>query len=330
MSRKHKRLGLQKLEDKVLMAGDVAVSVSNGDLHIDEYRSDIGEDQSVQVYQLSNGNVRVQGLNGTMIATDVRLNGQTFTFRRSSLDMAMSDDIFVNLGGGNDSLSMLSHNGGLDADTVQIDMGGGGEDRDSVSVYGLSTRSGLGINTGRDNDHVTVGSSQIGDGSWEDLRVNTGSGADVVQVNTTTIADDLIVQTYGSSSEADNDTLRVDSVVADDLYAYLGNGDDNATVQFSDFDDDVSLDMGYDYASTGQDDDTVNLFFNDVDDDITIRGRDGDDRVYAAFNSADDLDFHGDSGYDQFFSWYSSPGQDSNDIDDLDLHSAFARSYGNV
>ncbi len=58
--------------------------------------------------RLSNGAVRVQGVSGTLV------NGGSFA------DRFFSDDIAINLGNGNNVLSVLNLNGGINADDVSI------------------------------------------------------------------------------------------------------------------------------------------------------------------------------------------------------------------
>ena len=148
MSRKSKKLGLQKLEEKALMAGDVAVSFDGTTLSIDEAADSVGDAQQVQMYKLSNGGIRVQGLGDTRIQTQGFINGNIpFTFYRSYVDyygVGSTDNIDVDLGGGNDSLTMLNYNGGINANLVTVDTGAG---NDRVSLSGLETRHELRVDT---------------------------------------------------------------------------------------------------------------------------------------------------------------------------------------
>lgn len=309
--------GIQRLEEKAMMAGDVAVSFSGGDMTISEASNSIGQDQQVQIYQLSNDRIRVQGLGDTRIQTPVSINGMEFTMIRSYADYTVNGDLNVSLGGGNDSLTTLNYNGGIDVDAMNVDMGAG---NDRVSLSGVHTDNNLEINTHSGNDQVTVSGSQIGDSRWDDLKINTGSGTDHVTVNTTTIRDNLDITTYSDVNTYERDVVDIDNVVMDDLFARLGNGNDNMVMDFSDFDDaDIDLGNGSDYLFLG---------YNDADD-ITIEGRSGNDTVRAAFNDFDDVEFNGGTGSDSFYAWYAS-GQNSNDIDDLDLSSATFRTYGFV
>lgn len=333
MSKKSKKLGMQMLEEKAMMAGDATAAVVDGNLEIGELTA--GQDQHVQVYKLSNGGIRVQGLYGTQIYGSYK-GGEGLYNSITFYGIDANDDLLVNLGNGSDTLNVLNYNGGITVDDAVINVGGTDssiKDHDRVSISGLTTRDELHINTGIHNDQVTVSGSTIGNGSWEDLEIRTGSGADYVSVTTTTVADDLYVRTYDSVAENDDDELNVDSVTADDIRAYMGNGDDEARIQWSTVQDDIYLDMGYHRNESSDpaahDDDYAYLGFNDVDD-ITIKGRDGNDEVRFAYNEADDVDFDGGDGFDEFFRWIASNGQDSNDVDDYDLDSAFDRVYGYV
>lgn len=315
---KTRKLNVQSLEKREFMAGDIAVSVINGDLFINE--AEVGQDQQFEAYKLSNGRIRVSGLNGTRIESS--WNGIPM---RPALyrDYFVTDDIFINLGSGNDEVTFRNYNGGIHADLVQINTGGNvGTDADRVRISGLETRGNLEINTGRDNDQVTVENSTIGDGRWEDLKIDTGSGADWAEISLTTVRDNIDVTMYNDVNAFENDTLELDNATADDLYADLGNGDDEFNMKWCNLDDvEVDLDGGNDYAF---------MLFNNADD-LDFDGGAGNDEMRIAYNVFDNLDFDGQSGYDEYFFWKSSPNQNSNDIDDLDLSSVEnTQAYGFV
>ena len=131
MNKKNRKLGngMQRLEEKALMAGDVAINLIGGDLHINE--ADLNDSQEVRVYQRfeSNGmsRLRVQGMNGSRVS----FNGNV----QNSHDVWVSDGIHANLGGGNDRITFESWYGGIDVDEVRINTGSGS---DRVNIRGLN------------------------------------------------------------------------------------------------------------------------------------------------------------------------------------------------
>ncbi|MEN1680836.1 MAG: hypothetical protein AAGJ46_14705 [Planctomycetota bacterium] len=325
-TKKTKKLGhgVQSLEQKAMMAGDIAIQMIGNDLHINEAFGDAGEDQQVQIYSLGNNRIRVQGLGETDIA-QASGNGWMQMGASDYIDLTVTGDINVNLGEGNDSLTMPSWNGGVRADQLTVNMGGGA---DRVSLTGVTTRQELHVNTGAGNDDVTVSSATVGDSSWEDLEIRTGSGADSVRVLGSNVRDDVIVEMYENVWENDADRLTVGSNTAKDIKADMGNGRDTASITSNDIRYNIDLDLGYDHGDNN-DNDYAYLGHNDVDGRVDIDGDDGNDVVRAAFNDVEgEFEFNGDSGTDYFYAWFASQGQDSNDVGNYDINSAGFRTYG--
>ena len=86
MMNKHRTFRIEKLENKTLMAGDVGIAVSAGDLNV---TGDASDNEVVIRATEDAGMFAVEGLNGTTI------NG-----RQSVTVKGVNDDMFVNLGNG--------------------------------------------------------------------------------------------------------------------------------------------------------------------------------------------------------------------------------------
>jgi hypothetical protein len=212
MKNVQKRLQMETLEDRKLMA--VNVLVSAGDLIIN---GDGASDQ-VQLSKLTNGAVRIQGLNGTAV------NGFSY------VDRFFSDDLFVNLGNGNNVLTVLNSNGGITADLVNIKTGSGA---DYLAIHQLHVLDDFFADLGEGNDSVYINqmtaSNRVSTSGDEGINVYTRGGADIVQIYNSWSAVDVVVILDSSLTGAPgfNDRLYMTSVTAqDDFWLYGFGGSD--------------------------------------------------------------------------------------------------------
>jgi hypothetical protein len=212
MKNVQKRLQMETLEDRKLMA--VNVLVSAGDLIIN---GDGASDQ-VQLSKLTNGAVRIQGLNGTAV------NGFSY------VDRFFSDDLFVNLGNGNNVLTVLNSNGGITADLVNIKTGSGA---DYLAILQLHVLDDFFADLGEGNDSVYINqmtaSNRVSTSGDEGINVYTRGGADIVQIYNSWSAVDVVVILDSSLTGAPgfNDRLYMTSVTAqDDFWLYGFGGSD--------------------------------------------------------------------------------------------------------
>lgn len=227
---KFNSLRIENLEGREMMA--VTAVVSGGDLFIN---GDAASDQ-VQMSRLSNGAVRIQGLGTT------RVNGVSY------VDRFFSDDLFVNLGNGNNRLTMLDSNGGINADFVDIKMGTGA---DYLSINRLTVRDDLFADMGEGNDIVymnRVTASNQGGGTGDNgINVYTRGGADNVSIFNSWSAVDVVVILDSSLAGAPGyaDTLTMGSVTAiDDFWLYGFGGNDRIVLNSLWAGDFLSVDMG--------------------------------------------------------------------------------------
>lgn len=195
----HAEFHVESLENRNMLAGDVSVSVSGGDLRI--IGDTAGNELTVEGTNQP-GEYRVVGGNGTTI------NGQDmgiFSFVTEGIYanlgagndkigikfVSLQEDLRVRTGGGDDTVFVL---GGHIMDDVDIRTGSGDDaagveevgvgdrviirteaGRDEVLLRGVQAKSAE-VNTGRDSDEALVQMNTIDNR----LRVNLGAGNDLM------------------------------------------------------------------------------------------------------------------------------------------------------
>jgi hypothetical protein len=316
------RFRMEMLENRQMMAGDVAASVVNGNLYISEALGQTGLDNGVRVFQVSPGVVRVMGAENNGDGSTSLVNGQQFQ------DFMITGDLNVNLGGGHDRLH-LGFDGGSSApnfNNVNINMGApplviaqktdltkgsldtiyNGPDDDQVFGWGFNARGVVNVNTGIGNDWVFISNSNIGDGLGVDkLTINTGAGSDTASIKGTTLLGNLLVQTYANAAENDADVIWIDGAldssfntratyITGNTELYTGGGDD--FVMFGDSLDPYFTGLGFMtlgsvHLSTGNGADTVDVSASKFGDanhwsNLQIYTGSGNDDVTITFDSS--------------------------------------------
>src|SRR5947209_9482425 len=189
-----RRLAVERLEGRAMMAADVSAYVLNGALFVGESAGAPGGQNGVQVAQVAPGVLRVTGLQTDDGGTS-RVNGH------ASQDFAGVTSLFVNLGGGNDRVVVGSNSSTTALGDVFVNTDGShvfnayGSDYDHVIVQHLATTGTVDIRTGPGNDSVTVGDSTIGTGDLDSLTIHTGGGSDTVLLGDVNVAGNLAVFT---------------------------------------------------------------------------------------------------------------------------------------
>lgn len=204
-SRKSAPLSLERLEGRELKAGNVAIWVDTaGTLNV----SGDGNSNGVAITQVAPTAYRVTGLNHYGATT---ING------RSSVVMYnVYNDIAVNLGNGDDHLSIGGTTTGGQAtlaDDLFIAMGSG---NDTVVLSALRNRDF--------NDYMYI---------------DTGFGADTVHLSQVRCNAGLTVDTG-----ADNDRFTMQYSSAGSVFAAMGAGNDLADLRFNSFGSTPTLEMG--------------------------------------------------------------------------------------
>src|SRR5438309_1284781 len=98
MSNRHRKLRMEQMEARQMMAGDVTAMVQNGNLFLNEAMGQAGLDNSVQISQIDNNKIRVEGgLTGDGLMSKV--NGAAFQ------DFDVTGGLFVKFGAGNDTVN---------------------------------------------------------------------------------------------------------------------------------------------------------------------------------------------------------------------------------
>jgi hypothetical protein len=221
---------MEALESRQLMAGDVAASIVNGSLYLNEAAGQLGQDNQILVSQLANGRIRIQGAGAA--GTESLINGAAFQ------DFTVPGSLFVNFGAGKDKVEFTPIGNMVKLQNVYINVGVdsavGDADKDQVSISNLVTKGVLSITTGASNDTVFIYNSRIGDGIGLDrLYVHTGAGADTLQLrNNTQIRGDFEAQMYRSIGENDADMIFIKDAafVQKNFVARMGGGADKFLV----------------------------------------------------------------------------------------------------
>ncbi len=220
MSKRYRKLNMESMEARQMMAGDVMATVTGGTLYLNEATGQAGRDNSVLVSQISPGKIRVTGNATTTDGTLSKINGA------ASQDFNVTGGLVVRFGGGSD---LIVFDGGaapkftnVDIDTAAppilaqpLIVNGGvlaPTDRDNVILWGANITGNLTVNTGADADWVYVANTSIGG----NVSVNTGSGADTFELKNTVgiVGGSVDVQLYSSLAEKDADTAWFDHAYA--------------------------------------------------------------------------------------------------------------------
>ena len=240
MSARSRKLSMEQMEARQLMAGDVTATLTGGNLTLNEASGQAGRDNSVLISQIAPGKIRVQS-NTTSDGTSSKINGRTYQ------DFNVTGSLTVNFGGGSD-LVVFDGAAPPSFENVTLNMGAPQPlvlaktltttsdaiktlpDKDNVMMWNANIRGSLVVNTGADNDWVYIANATIGDNVGTDnITVNSGAGADTVTLKNLpgTINGAIDITTYSSLSEADADTVWLERVYARDyMTARTGGGAD--------------------------------------------------------------------------------------------------------
>jgi hypothetical protein len=238
-----RRLGLESLESRQLLAGNVFVTVDGGDLIVtgDARANEIQILQALQNGEPIPGQYVITGLNNTTInnqpadrftdVTDdfiIKLNGGNDILAMgngTTADFVIPDDLEIDTAEGNDVLRLDRIDVGDDA---TINTGNGADSLSMALRVGFLPRdngdNSLFINTGARSDNVLLRNTFV----RADLSINTGPDqyADTVDMLMMNIGDDTTLNTGGG-----DDTVRMSDVgVNDDFILLTGAGSDRVTM----------------------------------------------------------------------------------------------------
>ena len=243
MAKHFRKLRMEQMEARQMMAGDVSASVVDGNLYINEAARQVGRDNGITISQLANGMIRVEGHNplNTTTGTPSRVNGAAYAdFSLPASSLGTGRNLYVNLGGGEDQVIFQNGSGGASTfQSVVLNVGTTSatkkvSDNDRIIVNSLRTFGSLTVDTGIGNDWVFLSNATIGDGWARDVvSINTGAGADTVTMkNDTRVNGSVDIQTYAALSETDVDSVYFDTntVVEGSINVRTGGDDDNFLV----------------------------------------------------------------------------------------------------
>jgi hypothetical protein len=290
------KLGVEGLETRELMAGNITAFVSQGHLYVTESPGHQGKGQAVAVSQLADGKLRVKGL-WSQDGGYSKVNGAAYK------DFFVTGDLKVELGAGNDTIKLVRNTAikGIDINMTSANAAAL-TDKDVVGVDGIRTDNQLSIRTGAGVDTVNVYDSIIGnDGSiYDNLDIKTGAGQDTVKVFTLNrwmeVKGHIFVSTY-NGAETETDRVTMESVTARRHIAVMtGGGQDvvNMTNVFSGSDILISTDAG---------NDTVTLREMTALDDFWVYMGDQNDKLSIQYLNADEMTLDGGAGTDFLFSF---------------------------
>ncbi len=196
-------LAVECLEVRTLLAGNVLAVVSDGG---DLMLTGDAQSNSVDVV-IVNGDLVVRGRDNTTV------NGANTPFVASAASTTVTDDLFVQLGRGNDVLFV---EGITIAGRASVSSRGG---NDNVGFNGTTIGTDLSIRTSRGADVVNLDGVTIN----RDLMIRSGRHSDTVRIANTNIADDVSIVTGRH-----NDAVVIDTVtVGDDVWINTGHGADD-------------------------------------------------------------------------------------------------------
>jgi hypothetical protein len=257
MINRQRKLNIEQMEAREMMAGDVAASVVNGTLYLNEASGQAGRDNSVIVSQIAPGRIRVTGNSTTTDSTVSKINGAAFQ------DFNVSGGLVVKFGGGSD-LVVFDQLAAPTFTNVNVDLAAppilktqiyasktvsgdtklfNAPDQDNLIMWGANITGNLTVNTGADNDWVFIAATPIGG----NVSINTGAGADTAELKNMSgiIGGSVDIQLYSSLAEKDADCAWLENVAAyGNINVRAGDGADllhlNGVTSYKDF----NLDAG--------------------------------------------------------------------------------------
>jgi hypothetical protein len=326
-SKRKRHLGVENLEGRALLAGDVSVDVVNGNLII---RGDEADNSISIAAGAEAGAYVVTGL--ATAGGDTTINGGPETVFNAS---GVTGDIDVRLRDGDDTLAIGAINV---ADDLKISMGQGD---DTVTLEtGVSVAGELSIKTDGGDDSITATGVTV----QESAHINAGTGNDTVSLTDLLVENvedgeedgeslgerrgfgrfgDFFEDLFGggwkghSHEEGDHeegyvevdlgsgdDTLTVSGLTATKFKVYGGNGDDDAMLS--------GLVVDRLHADLGRGDDSLAVSASTIDRMMAKLG-DGDDELSLAadVNISASLSIDGGRGTDSLI--------DNLAVDPLDL-----------
>ena len=301
---KSARLGLESLEQRQLLAGDVAVTVNpSGDVHV------TGDEDS-------NGIVIASGETGLIIIgtenTNIIYNGESDSFHEVTLPEGVESvrDLRVDMQGGDDavqledvhidrSLKALLRQGDDSIGLENASVGGhatvsNGPGVDAVVIDFADVAGRLAVNGAEGDFDVTANNLTLG----THLFINAKDGNDTVNVQHSAISGDFV-----STNTGGYDSTSVEnSSVGGNFVSSGGDLAESHQFYYSEFEGDVTISTE---QSSGANFTSIN---SQMSGDLSITNGDGPNSNYIGYYSSvyGSVDVTGGSNYDTFHISYQS------------------------
>jgi hypothetical protein len=230
------------MEDRRLMAGDMAAFMHNGALIIQEAAGSVGGASAIQLtnYQ-GGGTIRVRGVTN-LDGTVTRIGDATSANFKTYRDFVVgSGPIFITTGNGNDVIEVMPSTvirGDLNINTSNSGAAYN-NDHDQIYLDHMLPLKSVTINTGTGDDFIDI-DTLYRTVSNQRLDINTGFGNDTVRMlghisyfdSTGANQGYIRIQTYADVNNAafDNDTVNVQDSTALNLGILTGGGNDTVAV----------------------------------------------------------------------------------------------------
>lgn len=233
---KKRRLGLQNLETRKMMAGDVSVDIDISGSRIDVELTGDGAANGVEVRQI-NDTLRITGLTQggaptTINGSSSQVNIPTKLFTGGS--WRTLDDLTIKLGNGDDQVVIrdvnMQHHSHSD---LKIETGAGNDRITMLDVNVLDDMYLIDHSSDDGNDYWWMRNVDVGD----HLNVNMGDGAD------TFVASYTDARSLNIDSGRHNDYVSLFGIDVDNLDVELRSGNDTLRIDASDADN-AHLDGG--------------------------------------------------------------------------------------
>jgi hypothetical protein len=270
--RKSRKLWVESLENRALLAGNVSVSVDGDVLHIDGD----GNGNGVSVQQIDTNKYFVTGfaLNGSNTTINGQSTGRVVSgIRHFDVDLNAGSDIFIMSNSAFRRDQLAQQLSGGTAGPIQASP----QASNTNTTHPVTTRvvGDVTIDLDDGNDGVGLG-ARIGhndsNGNIVDgvLAINGGNGRDQVNVDRSTAFDDMLFN-MGSG----NDTVHADVVrVGDFIFASMGDGIDRFTSN--------NAHGWHSQILGGNHNDVVDIRNYRMEQEVFVDTGSGNDRIYGA------------------------------------------------
>ncbi len=272
----------EQLEARAMLAGDVHVTMSNGDLLI---RGDQVDNQ-VSVAPADAGGIQISGNDGTLI------NGQAGPSVVFQDEGGVPDDFVVQLSDGSNQIDI----DGIDVgDNVSIYAGAG---QDAITLDGVTAGNRITVSSGFGDDLVRIIGSGDDAETAKNLYVYASGGNNTIGVSRVAVSNDIYLRTSGGDDVVSAQEVRA----GDDLRLYGSTGDDTLAILDSSVADDTTLETGPRWSFRRSSDTDSAVILNSthngranidlgsgqdflgvreivVGDDVSLRAGSGDDKV---------------------------------------------------